>query len=281
MRKPALVLVGTPIGNLDDISLRASHELKNADAICCEDTRRTGKLLAHLQCVPRPPLIIVNEYSERQQCDRVIRQIRNGERLVMVTDAGMPAISDPGEYIVKQVIEAGLQVEVIPGPSAVITALVGSGISPRRYIFEGFLPRKGKARAARLKDISDNPRTTVIYESSRRVVKTLQDLIQYFGESREATVARELTKIHEEYHRGTLGQLVESFLLQEPKGELVIVIEGRVAPKVLSTDEVVSALSEAKMQGLSTRDAVREVATISGISKSRVYEIHLSNNRNR
>ena len=279
MRKPALVLVATPIGNLDDISLRASRELKNADAICCEDSRRTGKLLAHLQCVPRPPLIIVNEHSERQQCDRVIRHIRNGERLVMVTDAGMPAISDPGEYLVKKVIEAGLQVEVIPGPSAAVTALVGSGISPRRYIFEGFLPRKGKARAARLKDISDNPRTTVIYESSRRVVKTLEDLIQYLGKSRQATVARELTKIHEEFHRGTLSQLVESFSLQEPKGELVIVIEGIATPKLISTGEIISALNEATMQGLSTRDAVREVAKITGTSKSRVYEIHLSNNR--
>ncbi|MEC8974861.1 MAG: 16S rRNA (cytidine(1402)-2'-O)-methyltransferase, partial [Actinomycetota bacterium] len=226
MKKPALVLIGTPIGNLEDISLRASRELRTADAICCEDTRRTGKLLSHIQCVPRPPLIVVNEHNERQQCGRIINQIQNGERLVMVSDAGMPGISDPGEYIVSQIVKSGLNLEVVPGPSAGVTALVGSGISSRRYTFEGFLPRKGAARVDRLEDISNNPRTTVIYESPHRLRRTLDDLIQYLGENRKATVARELTKIHEEYLRGTLGELVQKFSEKEPKGELVIVVEG-------------------------------------------------------
>ena len=157
MKKPALVLIGTPIGNLEDISIRASRELKTADAICCEDTRRTGKLLSRIECVPRPPLIVVNEHNEKQQCVRIINQIQNGERLVMVSDAGMPGISDPGEYIVNQIVNSGLNVEVVPGPSAGITALVGSGISSRRYSFEGFLPRKGAARLHRLEEISKNP----------------------------------------------------------------------------------------------------------------------------
>ena len=280
MKKPALVLIGTPIGNLEDISLRASRELRTADAICCEDTRRTGKLLSHIQCVPRPPLIVVNEHNERQQCGRIINQIQNGERLVMVSDAGMPGISDPGEYIVSQIVKSGLNLEVVPGPSAGVTALVGSGISSRRYTFEGFLPRKGAARVDRLEDISNNPRTTVIYESPHRLRRTLDDLVQYLGENRKATVARELTKIHEEYLRGTLGELVQKFSEKEPKGELVIVVEGRQNNIAMSAEEVLVALTEAKKQGLSTRDAVKDVAALSGVSKSKVYELYLSSMRN-
>jgi len=280
MKKPALVLIGTPIGNLEDISLRASRELRTADAICCEDTRRTGKLLSHIQCAPRPPLIVVNEHNERQQCGRIINQIQNGERLVMVSDAGMPGISDPGEYIVSQIVKSGLNLEVVPGPSAGVTALVGSGISSRRYTFEGFLPRKGAARVDRLEDISNNPRTTVIYESPHRLRRTLDDLVQYLGENRKATVARELTKIHEEYLRGTLGELVQKFSEKEPKGELVIVVEGRQNNIAMSAEEVLVALTEAKKQGLSTRDAVKDVAALSGVSKSKVYELYLSSMRN-
>ena len=280
MKKPGLVLVGTPIGNLDDLSPRAARELKEADAICCEDTRRTGKLLAHLQCSPRPPLIVVNEHTEKDQSERIVSKIRNGERIAMVTDAGMPAISDPGEFIVHQVTEAGLPIEVVPGPSAGITALVGSGISSRRYFFEGFLPRKGGDRATRLQEISRSRHTVIIYESPRRLSKTLQDLAEYLGDDRRATIARELTKIHEEYFRSTLGQLAQSLSEKELKGEIVIILEGAPETDKMSDKEVLSALSEAKGQGLSTRDAVREIAEISGISKRVVYELYLSASRN-
>jgi len=279
MKKPGLVLVGTPIGNLDDISIRAVRELKTADAICCEDTRRTGKLLSHLQCVPRPPLIVVNEHTEKQQCERIIEKIKNGERIVMVTDAGMPAISDPGEYIIKQTTKADLTVEVIPGPSAGITALVGSGISPRRYLFEGFLPRKGSARANRLDEISKSSHSIIIYESPRRLSKTLNDLVKCLGKDRRAVIARELTKLHEEYLRGSLGELAQTFALQDPKGEIVIVLEGEVKKNSMNADEVLSDLRAAKKQGLSTRDAVRQVATDSGISRREVYELYLSSTR--
>jgi len=198
----------------------------------------------------------------------------------MVSDAGMPGISDPGEYIVSQIVKSGLNLEVVPGPSAGVTALVGSGISSRRYTFEGFLPRKGAARVDRLEDISNNPRTTVIYESPHRLRRTLDDLVQYLGENRKATVARELTKIHEEYLRGTLGELVQKFSEKEPKGELVIVVEGRQNNIAMSAEEVLIALTEAKKQGLSTRDAVKDVAALSGVSKSKVYELYLSSMRN-
>ena len=280
MKNPGLVLVGTPIGNLDDISLRATNELKTADAICCEDTRRTGKLLAHLQCEPRPPLIVVNAHTEKEQCNSIISKIKNGKRLVMVTDAGMPAISDPGEFIVRQVAEAGLPIEVIPGPSAGITALVGSGISSRRYLFEGFLPRKGAGRSKRLLDISSSPHTIIIYESPRRISKTLKDLAQYLGESRRAAIARELTKIHEEYIRGTLGELVQALSAKELRGELVIIVEGASKQQEVTSEEILSALNDGKKKGMSTRDAVREVATVTGVSKRKVYELYLSSARN-
>ena len=198
----------------------------------------------------------------------------------MVSDAGMPGISDPGEYIVNQIVNSGLNVEVVPGPSAGITALVGSGISSRRYSFEGFLPRKGAARLHRLEEISKNPRTTVIYESPHRLRRTLDDLVQHVGGTRKATVARELTKIHEEYLRGTLGELVQIFSEKEPKGEFVIVVEGKENDIAMSTDQVLIALTEAKKQGMSTRDAVKEVAALSGVSKSKVYELYLSSMRN-
>tara|TARA_B100000131_G_scaffold147545_1_gene143460 strand:+ start:2729 stop:3571 length:843 start_codon:yes stop_codon:yes gene_type:complete len=280
MKKPGLVLVGTPIGNLDDISFRAIKELQGADAICCEDTRRTGKLLAHLQCSPRPPLIVVNEHTEKQQCEIVISKIQNGSRLVMVTDAGMPAISDPGEFIVSQVAQAGLSIEVVPGPSAGIAALVGSGIPSRRYFFEGFLPRKGAERTNRLQELARSSHTVVLFESPRRISKTLKDLSEYLGENRRAAIARELTKIHEEYLRGTLGQLAQSLSAKEVRGEIVIILEGSNQKELMSTEEILSALNEAKKHGLSTRDAVREVASVSGISKKQVYELYLSSTRN-
>ena len=280
MKKAALVLVGTPIGNLDDISLRSIRELKNADAICCEDSRRTGKLLAHLQCAPRPPLLVVNEHSEKRRCQEIIDRIQNGERLVMVTDAGMPGIADPGEYIVKKVAESGLTVEVIPGPSAGITALIGSGLSPRRFAFEGFLPRKGASRTTRLQEISTDRRTIILFESPRRLQKTLADLSKYFGPSRRATIARELTKIHEEYHRGTLVQLLDEFSDTAPKGEIVIVIEGGEEKVQSSDDEILHALKLAVQDGLSTRDAVREVSSTLDISKRKVYDLHISTMRN-
>ncbi len=280
MKKAALVLVGTPIGNLDDISLRSIRELKNADAICCEDSRRTGKLLAHLQCTPRPPLLVVNEHSEKRRCQEIIDRIQNGERLVMVTDAGMPGIADPGEYIVKKVAESGLAVEVIPGPSAGITALVGSGLSPRRFAFEGFLPRKGGSRTTRLQEISTDRRTIILFESPRRLQKTLADLSKYFGPNRRAVIARELTKIYEEYHRGTLVQLLDEFSDTDPKGEIVIVIEGGEEKAQSSDDEILQALKVAVQDGLSTRDAVREVSSTLDISKRKVYELHISTMRN-
>ena len=197
----------------------------------------------------------------------------------MVSDAGMPAISDPGGYIINQTTKADLTVEVVPGPSAGIAALVGSGISPRRYLFEGFLPRKGSARANRLDEISKSSHTIVIYESPRRLGKTLNDLVKCLGKDRRVVIARELTKLHEEYLRGSLGELAQTFALQDPKGEIVIVLEGEVKKNSMNVDEVLSDLRAAKKEGLSTRDAVRQVATDSEISRRKVYELYLSSTR--
>jgi 16S rRNA (cytidine1402-2'-O)-methyltransferase len=199
----------------------------------------------------------------------------------MVTDAGMPGIADPGEYIVKKVAESGLIVEVIPGPSAGITALIGSGLSPKRFVFEGFLPRKGKSRKIRLQEISTDRRTVILFESPHRLQKTLGDLLEYFGPNRRAAIARELTKIHEEYHRGTLVHLLDEFSHVDPKGEIVIVIEGGEQKIESSDDEIRHALKVAIEEGLSTRDAVREVASTLDISKRKVYELNISMMRNK
>ena len=169
---------------------------------------------------------------------------------------------------------------MIPGPSAGITALVGSGISSRRYLFEGFLPRKGAGRSNRLLEISNSPHTIIIYESPRRVHKTLKDLSQYLGDSRRAAIARELTKLHEEYIRGTLGELVQALSVKDLRGEIVIILEGASNQQEKTSEEILSALNEGKKQGMTTRDAVREVATITGVSKRKVYELYLSSVRN-
>ena len=199
-----LVLVGTPIGNLGDLSPRAVDELAAADAICCEDTRRTGRLLQHAG-VERRPLVVVNDHTEVSAIAGVLERLSRGERVAVVTDAGMPGISDPGERLVRAAVAAGHIVEVVPGPSAAVTALVASGLATGRYAFEGFLPRKGSGRSGRLAEIAVERRTTVLYEAPHRVARTLADLAGACGPDRRVAIARELTKLHEEVWRGSLG----------------------------------------------------------------------------
>ena len=203
----ALVLVGTPIGNLGDLSPRAVDALVAADAICCEDTRRTGRLLQHAG-VPRTPLVVVNDHTEDAAVDGVLARLASGERVAVVSDAGMPGISDPGERLVRAAIAAGHVVEVVPGPSAAITALVASGLAAGRFAFEGFLPRKGSGRTERLRAVADERRTVVLYEAPHRVARTLADLAASCGPDRRIVLARELTKLHEEIWRGTLGEAI-------------------------------------------------------------------------
>ena len=218
-----LYLVPTPIGNLEDITLRAIRVLKEADGILAEDTRTSGNLLRHLDISkPMMPFHIRNEH---QVVERVADRIEAGETLALVTDAGTPAISDPGFLLVRECIKRGVEVECLPGPTAFVPALVNSGLPAEKFIFEGFLPHK-KGRQTKLQAVAAYPYTTILYESPFRLLKTLQQLVEVCGGGRHVSVSRELTKIHEENVRGTLDEVVAYFSKKDIKGEIVIVLEG-------------------------------------------------------
>lgn len=217
-----LYLVPTPIGNLDDITLRAINVLKEVDAVLAEDTRTSGNLLRHLGI--SKPMSAFHLNNEHQQVERMADRIASGETLALVTDAGTPAISDPGFMLVRECINRGLEVECLPGATAFVPALVNSGLPADHFIFEGFLPHK-KGRQTKIQQITDYPYTTILYESPHRLVKTLQQLMEVMGPDRRVSVSRELTKIHEENVRGTLAEVIEYFGQKEVKGEIVMVVE--------------------------------------------------------
>ena len=218
-----LTLVPTPVGNLGDITLRAIEVLKTVDMILAEDTRKSGILLNHLNI--SKPLASHHKFNEHRSIEALIGKLKGGVTMALISDAGTPGISDPGFLLVRACIEAGITVEVLPGPTAFIPALVSSGIPCDRFVFEGFLPPK-KGRQTRLTELSGEKRTIVLYESPHRLVKTLEQLALHFGSERKASVSRELSKLHEETIRGTLGELLQHFTQQPVKGELVLVIAG-------------------------------------------------------
>lgn len=273
-RPPALILIGTPIGNLGDLSPRAVEELRSASVICCEDTRRTGRLLQHAG-IERPGLLMVNDHNESARRAEVVRRLDSGERVAVVTDAGMPGISDPGERLVSAAVRAGHVVEVVPGPSAGIAALVASGLPTGRFVFEGFLPRKATPRAERLAGLASEPRTIVLYEAPHRVAKTLGDLAVAFEPTRRVAVARELTKMYEEVWRGTLAEAAAWAAETPPRGEIVLVIDGAPAAAAPTDDMVVDELRRMLDDGASTRDAAADVAARLGLAKKRVYSLAL------
>ncbi len=272
--RPALVLVATPIGNLGDLSPRAAAELAGADLIACEDTRRTGRLLQLTGIGPRP-LLRIDEHTEIERGPRIIERLDAGARVVLVSDAGTPSLSDPGERLVRAVLAAGHPVEVIPGPSAALTALVGSGLPAGRFCFEGFLPRRGGPRRAQLAQLAAEPRTLVFYESPHRLVATLTDLLGAFGPTRTLTVARELTKLHEQWWRGAMADAL-AWAQQGPvRGEVVLVVAGApAAPEAVQSD-LEGALREALAGGASVRDAASDVAAAFGVNRRQVYQMAL------
>lgn len=272
MTDAALVLIGTPIGNLGDLAPRAVEELAGADVVACEDTRRTGRLLAHFG-VRAPALLVVNDHTEANVVRDVLARLDRGERVALVSDAGMPGISDPGERLVAAVTDAGHRVEVVPGPSAAITALVVSGLPAGRFVFEGFLPRKGSGRTERLNAIATERRTVVLYEAPHRVARTLADLAEACGSTRRVVLARELTKLHEELWRGPLEAAVAWCGEKEPRGEYVLVLDGAPEPAAATDDDVRAAVEAARRRGVTTRDAVDEVAAALGVPKRRVYAL--------
>lgn len=267
-----LVLVGTPIGNLGDLSPRAVEALAKADAICCEDTRRTGRLLQHAG-IARTPLIVVNDHTELGAVDGVLARLAAGERVAVVTDAGMPGISDPGERLVAAAVAAGHPVEVVPGASAAITALVVSGLPAGRFVFEGFLARKGSGRSERLAELATERRTAVLYEAPHRLARTLADLCEVCGPDRRVAISRELTKLHEETWRGTLAEAVAWTDEREPRGEIVICLDGAPAPEAANEDDVTAAVQARLDAGDSTRDAAAAVAHALGVPKRTAYDI--------
>jgi 16S rRNA (cytidine1402-2'-O)-methyltransferase len=266
-----LVLVGTPIGNLGDLSPRAVEALTASDAICCEDTRRTGRLLQHAG-IERRPLVVVNDHTEVAAIEGVLDRLARGERVAVVTDAGMPGISAPGERLVRAAAHAGHTVEVVPGPSAAVTALVASGLPTGRYAFEGFLPRKGSGRTARLAEVAADRRTTLLYEAPHRLARTLADLVAACGEDRSVVVARELTKLHEEIWRGTLGAAVEWVGQHAPRGEIVVVLDGAPPPGEADAAAIEAAVRSQLDDGASPRDAAAAVASALGVPKRVAYE---------
>lgn len=220
-----LYLVPTPIGNLEDITLRALRILREeADVILAEDTRTSGKLMKHYDI--SKPMIAFHLNNEHQQVRHIAERIANGERMALVTDAGTPAISDPGFMLVRECISMDIPVECLPGATAFVPALVNSGLSADHFIFEGFLPHK-KGRQTKIRQIAENEYTTILYESPFRLVKTLEQLIEVAGNDRRVSVARELTKVFEENARGTLSEIRDYFSSKEVKGEIVIVLEGK------------------------------------------------------
>ncbi|HEY6531782.1 MAG TPA: 16S rRNA (cytidine(1402)-2'-O)-methyltransferase [Acidimicrobiales bacterium] len=268
----ALVLVGTPIGNLGDLSPRAAEELADADAVACEDTRRTGRLFAHLG-VAAPPMLVVNDHTEQRAVREVLARLDRGQRVVVVSDAGMPGISDPGERLVAAASAAGHRVEVVPGPSAALAGLVASGLPAGRFVFEGFLPRKGSGRSERLAVLAGERRTIVLYEAPHRLARTLADLVEVCGPTRRVVLARELTKLHEEVWRGSLASAVERTAVVEPRGEYVVVLDGAPEPPEADDEAIRVALAAARADGSTTRDAVSAVATRLGVSRRRVYDL--------
>ncbi len=254
-----LVLVGTPIGNLGDLSPRALEALGQAAVVACEDTRRTGRLLSHFG-ISSPTYIVVNEHTEGDAAERVLGHVQRGDVVVLVSDAGMPGVSDPGEYLVAQAIAAGVTVEVVPGPSALVHALVVSGLTTSRFVFEGFLPRKGSGRALRLRELSEEHRTTIVFEAPHRLEKTLNDFAEVCGGERRIVLARELTKLHEEIWRGTVSGAIERCAEVDPRGEYVLVLDGAPPAAEPTEVEIREAVELALGRGLSKKDAAAEVA---------------------
>lgn len=273
----SIVLVATPIGNLGDLSPRAVETLAGAQVIYCEDTRHSRKLLTHAG-ITGPTLRSLHEHNEDDRIAQVLKEVAAGQTVAVISDAGMPGISDPGSRLVAAAAEARATVSVIPGPSSVVAALVVSGLPTDRFCFEGFLPRSGRDRRRRLEQLAREERTTVLFEAPGRVSGTLGDLAGSLGGSRRVAVARELTKIHEEVWRGTLDQARIWAGEASVRGEVVLVVEGAppmTLPEVEDA-EVVSAIAARLAAGDRTRGAVDAVAAQFGIPRRRVYDLALA-----
>ena len=270
-----LFLVGTPIGNLGDLSPRGEQALRDADFIAAEDTRVTMKLLNHFDI--RKPLVSYFEHNKYASGAKILERIIAGENCALVTDAGMPAISDPGEELVRMCAESGVEVLVVPGPAALVSAVALSALPSGRFCFEGFLSTAKKSRREHLDALRTESRTMIFYEAPHKLVSTLADMSEAFGDDRPVSLCRELTKLHEEVVRTTLGEALIKYTETPPKGEFVLIVAG--APETVkesaSEGDAAARVAQLIAQGLSRKDAVRQTAAELGLPKNVVYDIAL------
>ena len=268
-----LYVVGTPIGNLEDFSPRARRILSEVDFIAAEDTRVTVKLLNHFEI--SKPMVAYFEHNKKERGNVVIDRILGGENCALVTDAGMPAISDPGEDLVRECFENGIEVESVPGPTAFATALAVSGMPSGRFCFEGFLSVNKPSRMKHLEEVKNERRTMIFYEAPHKLLRTLTDMLEVFGD-RKIAIVRELTKIHETVMHATFSEAVEYYKENEPRGEYVLIIEGAQEESINYTlDDALKLAKELVKSGLSTSAAAKEAAQTTGIKKSEIYKAML------
>jgi len=271
-----LILAATPLGNILDASPRLKETLEQADLIAAEDTRRAKRLFADLNLEIKAPVISLFEENEIEKIPDIIEKLKSGLKVVVISDAGTPAISDPGYRLVTKAIEENIFITVIPGPSAVLSALVLSGLPTDRFSFEGFIARKGKERTEILNNLNTQSRTMVIFESPRRTLQTLQDIQEIVGDERKAAVVREISKTYEEVIRGSLKELVAWANSKEVLGEITLVIAGvENAGKKEVDDESIAEVKQLIAAGSSFKDAVQEVSTQRGLSRRELYEASL------
>lgn len=270
-----LYIVGTPIGNLEDMTFRAVRILQNVNLIAAEDTRHTGKLLQHFQV--KTPQISYHEHNRHSRIPELLEYMANGQAIALVSDAGMPAVSDPGYELVIACIQAGITVVPIPGASAAITALIASGLPTDRFAFEGFLPAKAGKRREFLESLQTESRTLIFYESPYRLQESLQDFATVWSGDRHIVIARELTKLYEEFWRGTIAEAIAHYSQREPQGEFTLVLAGKPPEQVQLTEAQLKAeLLQIISQGISRSQASRQLAKITSVSRRELYQLALS-----
>jgi len=270
-----LYVVGTPIGNLEDMTFRAVRILQTVDIIAAEDTRHTGKLLQHFEI--KTPQISYHEHNRTSRIPELLQYLTNDKAIALVSDAGMPGISDPGYELIEACIEAGISVVPIPGASAAITALSAAGLPTDRFVFEGFLPAKSQQRREHLESLQTESRTLIFYESPHRLQDTLQDLAEILGSDRQIVLARELTKLYEEFWRGTIAEAIAHYSQREPQGEYTLVVAG-IPPSQpqLTQEELKAELKQLISQGISRSQASRQLAKETSLPRRQLYQLALS-----